>query len=187
MNTMIPYESVFMDAMRQSKIMDDGTKVPFAREPAVLNLGEMGEGRRDYVPGAGSYPTPKGFTPDGPVGYVPESMPNERMPEKTYDIGTAMNGAPQPSATASVPEQPAQNSGLEEKERQIEQVAQNGTIEQLLAALRDMASMQPGEQGNPVFQLDALYKGSSALGGLPGTVAQYPTAGGMTRETDFSL
>ena len=180
MNTMIPYESVFMNAMRQSQMIDNGVKVPFAPEPAIRNLGDMGAGRRDYVPGAGSFPTPKGFTPDGPVGYVPESMP-----EKTYDIGTAMNGAPQHSATAT--EQPAQNSGLEEKEQQIEQVAQNGTIEQLLAALRDMASIHPGEQGNPVFQLDAMYKGSSALGGLPGTVAQYPTAGGMTRETDFSL
>ena len=45
--------------------------------------------------------------------------------------------------------------------------------------------MEPGGQGNPVFQLDAAYKQSSALGGLPGTVAQYPTAGGMTRETEY--
>lgn len=180
--TMIPYDSVFMNAMRQSQMIDNGVKVPFAPEPAIRNLGDMGAGRRDYVPGAGSYPTPNGFTPDGPVGYVPESMP-----EKTYDIGTAMNGAPQPSAPAPVPEQPAQNSGLEEKEQQIEQVAQNGTIEQLLAALRDMASMQPGDQGNPVFQLDAMYKNSDAMTGIPGTVAQYPTAGGMTRETDYNL
>lgn len=182
MDVMIPYESVFMDAMRQSKMIDNGVKVPFAPEPAIRNLGDMGAGRRDYVPGAASYPTPKGFTPDGPVGYVPETMP-----EKTYDIGTAMNGATQPADPAPAPEQPSQNSGLEEKEHQIEQVAQNGTIDQLLEALRAMASMQPGEPGNPVFQLDAMYKGSSALGGLPGTVAQYPAAGGTTRETDFSL
>lgn len=71
---------------------------------------------------------------------------------------------------------------------QIEAVANgNGTIEQLLAALQDMASMQPGEQGNPVFQLDAMYKNSDAMTGIPGTVAQYPTAGGMTRETDYNL
>lgn len=185
MGVMIPYESVFMDAMRQSQMIDNGVKVPFAPEPAIRNLGDMGAGRRDYVPGAGSYPTPKGFTPDGPVGYVPESMP-----EKTYDIGTAMNigATTEESSAPSGPTAQEQGGGMDQQKTQVEELANgNGTIEQLLAALRDMASMQPGEQGNPVFQLDAMYKGSSALGGLPGTVAQYPTAGGMTRETDFSL
>ena len=82
-----------------------------------------------------------------------------------------------------VQEQP---QAIEEQMAQIEAIAQNGTIEQLLEALRDMASMEPG-RGNPVFQLDAAYKNSSALGGLPGTVAQYPMAGGMTRETEYSF
>ena len=173
MAQMIPYDSIFMKAMDQSRAIDSNVKVPFATEPSVLNLGEMGEGRRSYVPGTGSYPTPTGFTLDGPVGYVPQSMP-----EKTYDMDTAINGAPIEPAI--------QNGGTDEQQNAIEQVAQYGDIPQLLEALKAMASMEPG-QGNPVFQLDAAYKGSSALGGLPGTVAQYPTAGGMTRETDYSL
>lgn len=91
-------------------------------------------------------------------------------------------------------EQPAQEpqqaptENVDEQQAQIEAVANgNGTIDQLLEALRRMASMQPGEQGNPVFQLDAMYKNSDAMTGIPGTVAQYPTAGGMTRETDYNL
>lgn len=181
MGTMIPYDSIFMKAMDQSRAIDSNVKVPFATEPSVLNLGEMGEGRRSYVPGAGSYPTPTGFTLDGPVGYVPQSMPNERMPEKTYDMDIAINGA----LREPVQNEPApQQGGMDEQQNAIEQVAQYGDIPQLLEALKAMASMEPG-QGNPVFQLDAAYKQSSALGGLPGTVAQYPTAGGMTRETEY--
>lgn len=91
-------------------------------------------------------------------------------------------------------EQPAQEpqqaptENVEAKQEQIEAVANgNGTIEQLLEALRMMASMQPGDQGNPVFQLDAMYKNSDAMTGIPGTVAQYPTAGGLTRETDYNI
>ena len=92
-----------------------------------------------------------------------------------------------PVTEQPVMQQEQSQGGVDEQRQAIEQVAQNGTIEQLLEALKDMASMEPGQQGNPVFQLDAAYKQSSALGGLPGTVAQYPTAGGMTRETEYSL
>lgn len=105
----------------------------------------------------------------------------------------AVNLAQVPGTTY-VNEQPAQEpqqtptENVEAQQAQIEAVANgNGTIEQLLEALRQMASMQPGEQGNPVFQLDAMYKNSDAMTGIPGTVAQYPTAGGMTRETDYNL
>lgn len=105
----------------------------------------------------------------------------------------AVNLAQVPGTTY-VNEQPAQEQqqapteNVEAQQAQIEAVANgNGTIEQLLEALRQMASMQPGEQGNPVFQLDAMYKNSDAMTGIPGTVAQYPTAGGMTRETDYNL
>lgn len=95
----------------------------------------------------------------------------------------AVNLAQVPGTTY-VNEQPAQ----EPQQAQNEAVANgNGTIDQLLEALRLMASMRPGEQGNPVFQLDAMYKNSDAMTGIPGTVAQYPTAGGMTRETDYNL
>lgn len=88
---------------------------------------------------------------------------------------------------ATVPEEPAA-TGNEQAKAQVEAVANgDGTIEQLLAALQAMASMKPDEPGNPVFQLDAQYKNSSALGGIPGTVAQYPTAGAVTRETDYNL
>lgn len=184
MGVMIPYESVFMDAMRQSQMIDNGVKVPFAPEPAIRNLGDMGAGQRNYVPGAGSYPTPKGFTPDGPVGYVPESMP-----EKTYDIGTAMNlgATTEESSAPSGPTAQEQGGGMEQQKAEVEQVAQYGDIPQLLDALRKMASMEPGQGGNPVFQLDDMYKKSSATQGIPGTVAQYPTAGGITRETDYNL
>jgi hypothetical protein len=180
MGQMIDFSQIAADARKNSDILTmpefnlgmgayrrpvTASAVSYAEPTAPDNLGGAGGDRRSYVPQQDAY-----------------NM--SLVPPTTYDP----NAAPEPTpAPAPAPEQPAQNSGLEEKEQQIEQVAQNGTIEQLLAALRDMASMQPGEHGNPVFQLDAMYKGSSALGGLPGTVAQYPTAGGMTRETDFSL
>lgn len=103
----------------------------------------------------------------------------------------ALNLASVPETTYE-PEQPVAPQGTEEnldaQKAQVEAVTNgSGTIEQLLAALQAMASMQPGEQGNPVFQLDAMYKNSDAMTGIPGTVAQYPTAGGMTRETDYNL
>lgn len=111
--------------------------------------------------------------------YVPaqDSVNLAKVPETTY-----VNEQP-----AQEPQQ-APTENVEAHQAQIEAVANgNGTIEQLLEALRQMASMQPGEQGNPVFQLDAMYKNSDAMTGIPGTVAQYPTAGGMTRETDYNL
>jgi hypothetical protein len=100
------------------------------------------------------------------------------VPPTTYDP----NAAPEPTpAPAPVPEQPSQDAGIEQQKAEVEQVAQYGDIPQLLDALRKMASMEPGQGGNPVFQLDEMYKNSSATQGIPGTVAQYPTAGGITR------
>ena len=87
----------------------------------------------------------------------------------------------------SQPQAPQQDAGIEKQNAEVEQVAQYGDIPQLLDALRKMASMEPGQGGNPVFQLDEMYKNSSATQGIPGTVAQYPTAGGITRETDYNL
>lgn len=131
---------------------------------ARYNLGQRqgGEGgaQRSYVP-------------------MPDALNLALVPETTY-------GNEQP-APAPEPQQDAGES-LDAQKAQVEAVANgNGTIEQLLEALRQMASMQPGDQGNPVFQLDAQYKNSDAMTGIPGTVAQYPTAGGMTRETDYNL
>ena len=89
--------------------------------------------------------------------------------------------------SSPTPEPPAPETDVEEEKALIENVVQGGTIQQLLEALRMMATMQPGQGGNPVFQLDAMYKESSALGGIPGTPAQYPSAGGVTRETEFYM
>lgn len=111
--------------------------------------------------------------------YVPaqDSVNLAQAPGTTY-VNELPAQEPQQSPTENV----------EAQQAQIEAVANgNGTIDRLLEALRQMASMQPGEQGNPVFQLDAMYKNSDAMTGIPGTVAQYPTAGGMTRETDYNL
>lgn len=187
MGTMIPLDSVFMKAMAQSRAMDSNVTPPFAPEPAIRNLGDMGAGRRNYVPGAGSVPTPTGFTLDGPTAYVPEYMPNQRMPEKTYSLNMEMNGTPEYYSAPEEPQAPQQDAGIEQQKEEVEQAAQYGDIPQLLDALRKMASMEPGQGGNPVFQLDEMYKNSSATQGIPGTVAQYPTAGGITRETDYNL
>ena len=111
--------------------------------------------------------------------YVPaqDSVNLAQVPGITY-------GNEQP---AQEPQQ-APTENVEAQQAQIEAVANgNVTIEKLLEALRMMASMRPGDQGNPVFQLDAMYKNSDAMTGIPGTVAQYPTAGGTTRETDYNL
>ena len=131
---------------------------------ARYNLGQSqgGEGgaQRSYVP-------------------MPDALNLALVPETTY-------GNEQP-APAPEPKQEA-GDNLDAQKAQVEAVANgNGTIDQLLAALEEMASMQPGGQGNPVFQLDAIYKQSSPLNGIPGTVAQYPTAGMTTRETDYNL
>ena len=131
---------------------------------ARYNLGQSqgGEGgtQRSYVP-------------------MPDALNLALVPETTY-------GNEQP-APAPEPQQDA-GDGIDAQKAQVEAVANgNGTIDQLLEALRQMASMQPGDQGNPIFQLDAQYKNSDAMTGIPGTVAQYPTAGGMTRETDYNL
>ena len=117
--------------------------------------------------------------------YVPEQdqFRSALVPETTYGLEPPAMEQP---VEATAPVQEPVQGGVDEQQNAIEQVAQYGDIPKLLEALKAMASMEPG-QGNPVFQLDAAYKGSSALGGLPGTVAQYPTAGGMTRETDYSL
>lgn len=111
--------------------------------------------------------------------YVPaqDSFNIAQVPETTY-------GNEEP---AQEPQQ-VHTENVEAQQAQIEAVANgNGTIEQLLEALRMMASMRPGDQVNPVFQLDAMYKNSDAMTGIPDTVAQYPTAGGMTRETYYNL
>lgn len=126
------------------------------QEPEPLMGGEGGD-MRSYVPNFD-------LSNAGPVSSVPSAHPVESPVQ------------PQDQASGGVDEQ---------QKAAVEQVAQNGTIEQLLEALKAMASMEPGGQGNPVFQLDAEYKQSSALGGIPGTVAQYPKAGGMTRETEY--
>lgn len=128
-------------------------------------LGGEGGAQRSYVP-------------------MPDALNLAKVPETTYGNEQL---APEPIAPTPEPQQDA-GENLDAQKAQVEAVANgNGTIEQLLDALRQMASMQPGEQGNPVFQLDAMYKNSDAMTGIPGTVAQYPTAGGMTRETDYNL
>ena len=113
--------------------------------------------------------------------------------QPTYNIGAAYaenrsgytgEGIP---VSSPVMETPAPETGVEEEKALIENMVQSGTIQQLLEALRTMATMQPGQGGNPVFNLDAAYKESSALGGIPGTPAQYPSAGGVTRETEFYM
>ena len=141
-----------------------------AQNSDYMNLGAVGTLNSDLMGGAGG----------DMRSYVPTQdavAPRATVPATTFD----------PSAQATVQEEPAA-TGNEQAKAQVESVANgDGTIEQLLAALQAMASMKPEDPGNPVFQLDAQYKNSSALGGIPGTVAQYPTAGVVTRETDYNL
>ena len=131
-------------------------------------LGGEGGAQRSYVP-------------------MPDALNLAKVPGTTYGNEQPAQ-EPQQAPTENVESQQAPTENVESQQAQIEAVANgNGTIEKLLEALRMMASMQPGDQGNPVFQLDAMYKNSDAMTGIPGTVAQYPTAGGMTRETDYNL
>lgn len=79
-----------------------------------------------------------------------------------------------------------ESTSFEADRRRVEAVVHGqATVDDLLAALRMMASMEPDAPSNPVMQLDMQYKGSDAMRGIPGTVAQYPTAGGITRETEY--
>lgn len=190
-----------------SKIAADARKNYGILTMPEFNIG-MGAYRRPVTASAVPYPEtqPEPGNP-GPVAAMNTEYQNL---DARYNLGQgqggeggaqrsyvpaqdAVNLAQVPGTTygneqlAQEPQQ-APTENVDAQQAQIEAVASgNGTIEQLLDALRMMASMQPGDQGNPVFQLDAMYKNSDAMTGIPGTVAQYPTAGGMTRETDYNL
>lgn len=194
MGTMIPLDSVFMKAMAQSRAMDSNVTPPFhpglykyGSQPEgdpgrvqAMNTEYMNLGARDAMLGnqQGMMGGEGGAARAMPM-YAPGSGDGYTFPAET---GPQMNlGEPsQPQATQ-------QDAGIEKRKDEVEQAAQYGDIPQLLDALRKMASMEPGQGGNPVFQLDEMYKNSSATQGIPGTVAQYPTAGGITRETDYNL
>lgn len=199
MGTMIPYDSLFMKAIEQSRAMDSSVTPPY--HPGLYKYGSQPEGDPGRVQAMnteymdlGAMAGMRDRNLNGMQGgeggnmrsYVPQqdAYNMSLVPPTTYDP----NAAPEPTpAPAPVPEQPAQGGGIEQQKAEVEQVAQYGDIPQLLDALRKMASMEPGQGGNPVFQLDEMYKNSSATQGIPGTVAQYPTAGGITRETDYNL
>lgn len=190
-----------------SKIAEDARK-----NYGILTMPEFNIGMGAYMRPVTASAVPYSETPLEPGNPGPVSAMNTEYQDldARYNLGQAQGGeggaqrsyVPMPDALnlAKVPEttygneqpvqepQQATTENVEAQQAQIEAVANgNGTIDQLLEALRQMASMQPGDQGNPVFQLDAMYKNSDAMTGIPGTVAQYPTAGGMTRETDYNL
>ena len=102
---------------------------------------------------------------------------SETLDVPKFDLGMGYLGGKE-----ATPE----STALESDRRKVEAVAHGqATVDDLIAALRMMASMEPDSPSNPVMQLDRRYKGSDAMRGIPGTVAQYPTAGGMTRETEY--
>lgn len=187
MDRMIPFESIFMKAMDQSRAIDSNVKVPF--HPGLYidqsqpegNVGRSQAMNTEYLD-LGARDSMTGMNlggMQGGEGGAARSMPY-------YVPGSGEGYTFQETPVAQPSEPPAmQQGGVDEQQQAIKQVAQYGDIPQLLAALKAMASMEPGQQGNPVFQLDDIYKKSSALGGIPGTVAQYPKAGGMTRETEY--
>lgn len=190
-----------------SKIAADARKNYGILTMPEFNIG-MGAYRRPVT--ASAVPYPETQPEPGNPGPVSAMNTEYQDLDARYNLGQGQGGEggaqrsyvpaqdavnlAQVPGTTYVNEQPAQEpqqeptENVEAQQAQIEAVANgNGTIEQLLEALRIMASMRPGDQGNPVFQLDAMYKNSDAMTGIPGTVAQYPTAGGMTRETDYNL
>ena len=200
MGTMIPYDSIFMKAMDQSKAIDSNVKPPFhpglyvstpqpegnVGRAQAMNTEYFDLGARDAMAerNLGGMLGGEGGAVRSMPFYTPGSGEGYTFPSEPEQATETMNLSPVQVGGMNT-EQPApQQGGMDEQKNAIEQVAQYGDIPQLLEALKAMASMEPG-QGNPVFQLDAAYKQSSALGGLPGTVAQYPTAGGMTRETEY--
>lgn len=165
----VPYSDVPLEPGNPGPVAAMNTEYQDLNARYNLGQSQGGEGgaQRSYVP-------------------MPDALNLAKVPETTYG-NEQPTPAPEPVAPAPEPQQNA-GENLDAQKAQVESVANgNGTIEQLLDALRKMASMQPGEEGNPVFQLDAQYKNSDAMTGIPGTVAQYPTAGGMTRETDYNL
>lgn len=201
MDRMIPFESIFMKAMDQSRAIDSNVQVPFhpglyidqsqpegnvgrsqAMNTEYLDLGARDSMRRRNLDGmhggeGGAVRAMPYYTPGSGKGYTYPSEPEQAT--------ETMNLSPVHVEGTNTEQAATQQGGMDEQRNAIEHVAQYGDIPQLLAALKAMASMEPGQQGNPVFQLDDIYKKSSALGGIPGTVAQYPKAGGMTRETEY--
>lgn len=194
MGTMIPLDSVFMKAMAQSRAMDSNVTPPF--HPGLYKYGSQPEGDPGRVQAMNTEYMNLGAR-DAMLGNQQGMMGGEGGAERAmpmYAPGSG-DGYTFPAETVSQmnlgepsqPQAPQQDAGIEKQKEEVEQVAQYGDIPQLLDALRKMASMEPGQGGNPVFQLDEMYKNSSATQGIPGTVAQYPTAGGITRETDYNL
>lgn len=109
----------------------------------------------------------------------PEATKKFSSPAPQFNLGMGYLGGKE-----ATPE----SDSLESDRRKVEaSVHGQATVDDLLAALRMMASMEPDAPSNPVMQLDRQYKGSDAMRGIPGTVAQYPTAGGITRETEYRL
>lgn len=119
---------------------------------------------------------------------IAEFEQNRHNPEATQK---ALGSVPQFSlgmgylgGNESTPER----TSFESDRSKVEAVVHgNATVDDLLAALRMMASMEPDAPSNTVMQLDRKYNDSGAMTGIPGTVAQYPTSGGITRETEFYL
>ena len=187
MAMMIDYDAITKMAKRNSEALD-GPK---------FNIG-MGAYRRPAPSVAPSYEGPASVG-NGGFSLGAPTMGGEGGNSRSYipgqDMASVSTRGTVPETTYELPEQSSQEQPMgapapnvandTDAERQkVEQLA-NGTIQQLLEALRMMASMEPGAPSNPVFQLDAQYKNSDAMRGIPGTVAQYPTAGGITRETEY--
>lgn len=127
-----------------------------------------------------------------------EANPNETSQDITDTANQEVDpSGVQPEVSTSEPKlyyegsspTSAEQNGLTSQEQtQIEQnVDKAQSIEELLVALKQLGTMQAPQQIDPVFQLDDAYKASNALTGLNGTVAQYPIAGGRTRETEYYL
>lgn len=194
MGTMIPLDSVFMKAMAQSRAMDSNVTPPF--HPGLYKYGSQPEGDPGRVQAMNTEYMNLGAR-DAMLGNQQGMMGGEGGAARAMPMYAPGSGDGYTFPAETVPQMnlgepsqqqaPQQDAGIEKQKEQVEQVAQYGDIPQLLDALRKMASMEPGQGGNPVFQLDEMYKNSSATQGIPGTVAQYPTAGGITRETDYNL
>lgn len=132
-----------------------------------------------------------GYRPSVMNGYKPSYAdmddsvftPNEEAMNPTYENLGGMGGnmrEPTSLVTANTsPNNVGQDQDTEATKTKFEdEVSKVFSIQGLLQKLKELGSLQPGDNREGLFQLDTIYKGSSPMEGIPGTPAEYPAPQG---------
>lgn len=182
MGTMIDYDKLVGDAFRNSNVIDMPVFHRHMAERAPVYTGAASVTEPTYSASEGFVDNGTGFSlgdrQGGYGGDMRSAVPMQDLARASapQDDGLSVDGGTDAQTNA------VDDSG---KREAIEAQSNSGDINTLLSVLQALASMSPSEGGDPVFNLDSVYKGSSPLSGIQGTSAGYPSAGLRTRETEY--